>query len=76
MSTATKTTKAAPAAPAAPARRPPPAKCCSRCGAAIIGPVIVLEISRIAHRGPDCSKWLLCAGCCDAISQYLGARRA
>jgi hypothetical protein len=58
---AAKTTKAA-----APAREAVP-RCCARCGSAILGPLSVVEVSRIAHRGAQMDRWLLCCGCCDAI---------
>lgn len=49
-------------------------KCCTRCGLVILGPLTILEVSRIAHRSPECKRWLLCVDCADAIRNYLSVR--
>jgi len=58
----------------APARRPAPAKCCKRCGSAILGLVQICELARLTPYRPELERWVLCGGCCDAIRCYLGAR--
>ena len=54
-----------------PQHRPAPAKCCSRCGSAILSYVQILELSRLTHRGPETDKAILCCGCADAIRSYM-----
>jgi hypothetical protein len=65
MSTAT------PALAREPARRPPPGRCCTACGSAILGYVQTIEICRLTHRGPDMEHFVACADCADAVRQYL-----
>ena len=67
MTTATSKARVAPA-------RPAPAKCCGRCGSAILGLVQICELARLTPYGPELDRWVLCGGCCDAIRCYLGAR--
>jgi hypothetical protein len=49
-------------------------KCCDRCSAITLGPVSVVEISRLAHREPEPERILLCSECADSIRAYLLAR--
>lgn len=49
-------------------------QCCRRCGAAILGPVHVVELSRLTHEGPECQAFVICSGCGDAIRAYLTRR--
>jgi hypothetical protein len=58
----------------APARRPAPAKCCQRCGSAILGHVQICEISRLTRGGPEMERYILCCGFYDAIRAYVGMR--
>lgn len=50
-----------------------PRRCCSRCGLVVLGPLTVLEISRVSHRAPECHRWVLCGTCGDSIRNYLAA---
>jgi len=76
--TVSRRTQAAPTRHAAGRHRPDAReavrRCCGRCGSAILGPLSVVEVSRLAHRGPECERWLLCDGCASAIRSYLGPR--
>lgn len=55
---------------------PTPRRICTRCGLIILGPLQVLEISRITHAEPECNRWLLCGDCGHAITNYLKCRPA
>ena len=78
--TVSRRTQAAPTRHAAGRHRPDSReavrRCCGRCGSAILGPVVVIEISRLTHRGAEMERWVLCCGCCDAIRAYLGPAAA
>jgi hypothetical protein len=49
-------------------------KCCDRCGLVIIGPVHVVDVSRLTHRGPELEVYRLCGDCCDAVRAFLTTR--
>jgi hypothetical protein len=52
-------------------RRAMPARSCQRCGGPIAGPVAVIEVSRLTHRGAECERTVACSGCADAVRSYL-----
>jgi hypothetical protein len=51
-----------------------PARFCERCSMIIMGPVSVVEISRLTHREPELERQILCADCCSAVRSFLACR--
>ena len=49
-------------------------RCCDHCGLIILGPVSVVEISRLTHQEPECERFILCGECADAVRAYLVCR--
>jgi hypothetical protein len=48
---------------------------CDRCGAAVLGPVSVCEISTLDDGGPSFARVLLCRDCVDLVVRHLLAGR-
>lgn len=51
-----------------------PSRWCERCGAWIQGPVNIIEISRLAHAGPELERVITCPSCADAARAFLRSR--
>lgn len=63
-----------------PSRRPPReprsvGRICERCGAAVLGPLVVVEVSHISSQAPAMERHLLCTDCGDSVRAFLVRRR-
>jgi hypothetical protein len=53
----------------------PTARCCERCGAALVKPATLLEISHKSDRGVERFAVILCLDCAGSVVAFLQARR-
>lgn len=52
----------------------PTPKWCQRCAGLIVGPVHVVELSRLTHAGPELERTITCGDCAAAVREYLRVR--